>query len=209
MDDDSYEFMFKIVLVGDSSVGKTNIMGKYLKNEFREDSKSTVGVEFGSKEFVIENHTVRVQIWDTAGQERYKAITSAYYKGAKGAFIVYDITRKGTFESVDKWVSDLKASADKKITLLLIGNKCDLEDQRQITKEEAEQKAKSFEVAYLETSALSGENLEKAFEMLVNEVYKKCHLDMEDEDDRDMVPGKDIDLNKDNNQVKQKTCCEN
>ena len=208
MDDDSYEFMFKIVLVGDSSVGKTNIMGKYLKNEFREDSKSTVGVEFGSKEFVIENHTVRVQIWDTAGQERYKAITSAYYKGAKGAFIVYDITRKGTFESVDKWVSDLKASADKKITLLLIGNKCDLEDQRQITKEEAEQKAKSFEVAYLETSALSGENLEKAFEMLVNEVYKKCHLDMEDEDDRDMVPGKDIDLNKDNNQNKQKTCCE-
>ena len=209
MDDDSYEFMFKIVLVGDSSVGKTNIMGKYLKNEFREDSKSTVGVEFGSKEFVIENHTVRVQIWDTAGQERYKAITSAYYKGAKGAFVVYDITRKGTFESVDKWVSDLKATADKKITLLLIGNKCDLEDQRQISKDQAEQKAKSFEVAFLETSALSGENLEKAFEMLVNEVYKKCHLDMEDEEDRDMVPGKDIDLNKDNNQVKQKTCCEN
>ena len=209
MDDDSYEFMFKIVLVGDSSVGKTNIMGKYLKNEFREDSKSTVGVEFGSKEFVIENHTVRVQIWDTAGQERYKAITSAYYKGAKGAFVVYDITRKGTFESVDKWVSDLKATADKKITLLLLGNKCDLEDQRQISKDQAEQKAKSFEVAFLETSALSGENLEKAFEMLVNEVYKKCHLDMEDEEDRDMVPGKDIDLNKDNNQVKQKTCCEN
>ena len=209
MDDDSYEFMFKIVLVGDSSVGKTNIMGKYLKNEFHEDSKSTVGVEFGSKEFVIENHTVRVQIWDTAGQERYKAITSAYYKGAKGAFVVYDITRKGTFESVDKWVSDLKATADKKITLLLIGNKCDLEDQRQISKDQAEQKAKSFDIAYLETSALSGENLEKAFEMLVNEVYKKCHLDMEDEEDRDMVPGKDVDLNKNNNQEKQKSCCEN
>ena len=88
MDDDSYEIMVKVVLVGDSGVGKTNIMSKYLKNQFREDSKATVGVEFGSKQFSVEGHQIKAQIWDTAGQERYKAITSAYYKGAKGAFIV-------------------------------------------------------------------------------------------------------------------------
>ena len=134
MEDDSYEMMVKVVLVGDSGVGKTNIMSKYLKNQFREDSKATVGVEFGSKQFSVEGHQVKAQIWDTAGQERYKAITSAYYKGAKGAFIVYDMTRKNTFDSVNRWVSDITAAADKRITLILIGNKSDLEDQRQVTK---------------------------------------------------------------------------
>ena len=125
MEEDNYELMFKVVLVGDSFVGKTNIMSKYLKNEFHEDSKATVGVEFGSKLFNIEGHPIKAQIWDTAGQERYKAITSAYYKGAKGAFVVYDITRKGSFDSIDKWISDLNAVADKKITIVVIGNKCD------------------------------------------------------------------------------------
>ena len=110
MEDDSYEMMVKVVLVGDSGVGKTNIMSKYLKNQFREDSKATVGVEFGSKQFSVEGHQVKAQIWDTAGQERYKAITSAYYKGAKGAFIVYDMTRKNTFDSVNRWVSDISAA---------------------------------------------------------------------------------------------------
>ena len=115
MEEENYERMFKVVLVGDSSVGKTNIMSKYLKNEFHEDSKATVGVEFGSKQFNIEGHPIKAQIWDTAGQERYKAITSAYYKGAKGAFVVYDITRKQSFDSVDRWINDLKAAADKTI----------------------------------------------------------------------------------------------
>ena len=175
MEEDNYEMMFKVVLVGDSFVGKTNIMSKYLKNEFHEDSKATVGVEFGSKQFNIEGHTIKAQIWDTAGQERYKAITSAYYKGAKGAFIVYDITRKQSFESVERWVTDVTSVADKKISIVLIGNKSDLEDQRQVTKEQAEEKANKLEVAFLETSAFSGDNLDKAFDMMINEVYKKCH----------------------------------
>ena len=172
-DEDNYEMMVKVVLVGDSGVGKTNIMSKYLKNEFHEDSKATVGVEFGAKQFTVEGHVIKAQIWDTAGQERYKAITSAYYKGAKGAFIVYDITRKNTFDSVSRWVSDLTATADKKISIILIGNKSDLEDQRQVTKEMGEEKANQLQVAFLETSAMSGENLEKGFQMMINEIYKK------------------------------------
>ncbi len=179
---DDYDMMFKIVLIGDSSVGKTNIMNKYLKNEFREDSKATVGVEFGSKQFIIDNHKVKAQIWDTAGQERYRAITNAYYKGSKGAFIVYDITRKETFESVDKWVNDLTMACDKNLTTILIGNKSDLEDQRQITKEQGEEKAKSFQLAFLEMSALSGENLEKGFNMLISEVYQKCKGEFKNSD---------------------------
>ena len=167
MEDDNYEMMFKVVLVGDSFVGKTNIMSKYLKNEFHEDSKATVGVEFGSKQFNVEGHIIKAQIWDTAGQERYKAITSAYYKGAKGAFVVYDITRKSSFDSIDKWINDLTSAADKKLTVVVIGNKSDLEDQRQITKEQGQEKASKLNVAFLETSAFSGENLDKAFEMMI------------------------------------------
>ena len=207
MEDDNYEFMFKVVLVGDSFVGKTNIMSKYLKNEFHEDSKATVGVEFGSKQFNVEGHSIKAQIWDTAGQERYKAITSAYYKGAKGAFIVYDITRKNSFESIDKWINDVTAVADKKITIVLIGNKSDLEDQRQVTKEQGEDKANKLQLAFLETSAFSGENLEKAFQMMIKEVYKKCHEEMMSEGDVDIINGgEDINLAKKNNSGEKKCC---
>ena len=206
-DEDNYEMMFKVVLVGDSFVGKTNIMSKYLKDEFHEDSKATVGVEFGSKQFTIEGHSIKAQIWDTAGQERYKSIKSAYYKGAKGAFVVYDITRKTSFESIDRWVNDLTAAADKKITIVVIGNKCDLEDQRQITKEQGEEKSAKLEVAFLETSALSGENLDKAFELMMNEIYKKCHEEMLAENDLEIIDGgKDINLKKNENTEKKKCC---
>ena len=200
--------MFKVFLVVDSFVGKTNILSKYLKNQFQEDSKATVGVEFGSKQFNIEGHLIRVQIWDTAGQERYKSIASSYYKGSKGAFIVYDITNKSSFESVEKWVSDITASADKKITILLIGNKCDLEDKRKVTKEEGQELATKLEIAFLETSAFSGENLEKAFEMMVNEVYKKCHEEMLSDGDLDIIQGgEDINLSKKKDNNEQKKCC--
>ena len=208
MEDDNYEMMFKVVLVGDSFVGKTNIMSKYLKNEFHDDSKATVGVEFGSKQFNIDGHTIKAQIWDTAGQERYKAITSAYYKGAKGAFVVYDITRKGSFESVEKWVNDLKAAADKSLTIILVGNKCDLEDQRQVTKEQGEEKANHLELAFMETSAYSGENLEKAFELMIKQVYDKCHDEILAEGDEDIIEGgQDINLSKKNENAGTKGCC--
>ena len=207
-DEDNYEIMVKVVLVGDSGVGKTNIMSKYLKNEFHEDSKATVGVEFGAKQFTVEGHVIKAQIWDTAGQERYKAITSAYYKGAKGAFIVYDIKRKNTFDSVSRWVSDLTATADKKISIILIGNKSDLEDQRQVTKEMGEEKANQLQVAFLETSAMSGENLEKGFQMMINEIYKKNHEDISGEEtENSMEPGKDISLTKNNSTPHKKKCC--
>ncbi len=208
MDDENFDMMFKIVLVGDQFVGKTNIMSKYLKNEFHEDSKSTVGVEFGSKQFIIENHKIKAQIWDTAGQERYKSITSAYYKGAKGVFVIYDISNKNSFDSIDSWVNDVKATADKRLTVVIIGNKCDLEEQRQITTQEGEQKATKLEAAFFETSALLGQNLDKAFEMMINEIYKKCHEELLAESDMDLFEGgEEINLNKQNNNEGKKSCC--
>ena len=176
--EENYEVMFKVVLIGDMKVGKTNIVSRYIKNEFNKDSMSTIGVEFGSKELVIEGHNVKVQIWDTAGQEKYKSITNAYYKGAKGAFVVYDITNKNSFDNADNWLNNLRASADKKCSIILIGNKSDLEDKREVCIEQGEEKAKNSEIAFMETSALSGDNIDKAFEMMINEAYKICHSEM-------------------------------
>ena len=208
-DEENYDVLFKIVLIGDSFVGKTNIMSKYLKNEFHEDSKATVGVEFGAKKFDIEGKSVKAQIWDTAGQERYKSITTTYYKGAKGALIVYDITRKETFDSVDRWISELVNSGDKNMTMLLIGNKCDLDNQRQVSKEQGEEKAKAFKVAFLETSASSGENLDVAFEMIMKEVYSKCKNELDEDDGmEEMQMGQEIDLTK-KKTVDKKSCCDN
>ena len=176
--EENYEVMFKVVLIGDMKVGKTNIVSRYIKNEFNKDSMSTIGVEFGSKELVIEGHNVKVQIWDTAGQEKYKSITNAYYKGAKGAFVVYDITNKNSFDNADNWLNNLRASADKKCSIILIGNKSDLEDKREVSIQQGEEKAKNSEIAFMETSALSGDNIDKAFEMMINEAYKICHSEM-------------------------------
>ena len=184
-------------------------MSKYLKNIFKEDSRATVGVEFGSKQFEIENRKIKAQIWDTAGQERYRAVTNAYYKGAKGAFIVYDVTRKETFDSVDRWISDIITTCDKNLTIILIGNKSDLEDQRQISKQQGEEKAKIHQLAFLETSALSGENLEKAFNMLINEIYEKCKSEFENTDYLNLGDSvEEIQLKKDDSESENK-CCKN
>ena len=135
METESYDLLFKLILIGDSAVGKSNILLKYLKNEFDQNSRATVGVEFGTKNVLINGKKVKIQIWDTAGQERYRSITSAYYKGAKGAFIVYDITKKSTFDNIDKWISDLKLNGDQNICIVILGNKSDLIDSREVSKD--------------------------------------------------------------------------
>jgi len=144
MNHDQYDYIYKIVLIGDSGVGKSNILSKYLTDTFTFDSKATVGVEFGSKNLELDGNKIKMQIWDTAGQERYKSITNAYYKGAKGALLVFDLTKKQTFDSVDKWISDLKTNGDEHITIILVGNKSDLEEQRQVSSEEARVKAELY-----------------------------------------------------------------
>ena len=161
MEKESYDLLFKLILIGDSCVGKSNILLKYLKNEFDPNSRATVGVEFGTKNIIINNKKIKIQIWDTAGQERYRSITSAYYKGAKGALIVYDITRKCTFDNIDKWISDLKLNGDKNICIVILGNKSDLDEKREVSKGEGIKKSEMYKTAFLETSALNGDNIGK------------------------------------------------
>ncbi len=144
MEEDEYEMIFKVVLIGDSGVGKTNLLSRYLRNEFDYDTRTTVGVEFGVKKLEIDGTKVKVQLWDTAGQERYKSITNTYYKGAKGALLAYDITRKETFENVNKWISELQTHGSKEINIFLVGNKIDLKDERQVSTQEGNEKAKLY-----------------------------------------------------------------
>ena len=207
----NYNLIFKIVLIGDSNVGKTNILSKYLQNEFNPDSKATVGVEFGSKTFNINDNVIKAQIWDTAGTEKYRSITNAYYKGAKGAFVVYDISRKSSFNNIDKWLFDLKNNGDENINIILIGNKIDLEHQREVTTEEGEKKAVLNKASFIETSAKNGDNIEKAFNLMIENVYenfKKENENKENIDSEELNKEKTLNLNSNNeNQIKKKKCC--
>ncbi|MEE6522709.1 hypothetical protein FKM82_021315 [Ascaphus truei] len=128
----------KVVLIGESGVGKTNLLSRFTRNEFNHDSRTTIGVEFSTRTLTVDGHIVKAQIWDTAGLERYRAITSAYYRGAVGALLVYDITKHQTYDSVERWLKELYDHADASIVVMLVGNKCDLTDQaREVPAEEA------------------------------------------------------------------------
>ena len=204
---EEYEMMVKIVLIGDSTVGKTNIMSKYLKGQFMESSKATIGVEFHSKIFNHEGHKINAQMWDTAGQEKYKSISASYFKGSKGAFIVYDITKKDTFDSIEKWLNELKLNGDPGIVTFIIGNKNDLEEFRQVSKEEGEEKAKSFQCGFLETSALSGDNIDLAFELMIGQIYDKYSKSSNNEEIIISSNGQDLNLEKVDNKKQKKGCC--
>jgi Ras-related protein Rab-11A len=164
---DDYDVIFKLVLIGDSGVGKSNILSRYLKDEFSIETKSTVGVEFGTQKIKMNNLEVKVQIWDTAGQERYRSITNAYYKGSKGALIVYDIAKQESFDNVDRWLSELRNHADSDVTVILIGNKCDMEADRRVSREAAQAKAEHYGIPFMETSAYRSVNIEKAFKTML------------------------------------------
>ena len=206
--EESSEMIFKLIIIGDSTTGKTNILSRYLNNKFDKITKSTIGVELGNKTFHIKNNIVNCQIWDTAGQERYRSMTKAYYKGALGALLVYDITKKTTFENIENWLIDLKNSADQKISVILIGNKNDLEEEREVKTEEGKMKAKEFGIAFLETSALNGTNIENAFKTLVEEVYNKCHKEFESVTDVEILKGKVINLDEKEKDNEKSKCCD-
>ncbi|KAI5669830.1 hypothetical protein M9H77_19683 [Catharanthus roseus] len=165
------DYVFKVVLIGDSAVGKSQILARFARNEFSLDSKATIGVEFQTRTLVIQHKSVKAQIWDTAGQERYRAVTSAYYRGAVGAMLVYDITKRQTFDHIPRWLEELRAHADKNIVIILIGNKTDLEDQRAIPTEDAKEFAQKEGLFFLETSALEATNVETAFTTVLTEIF--------------------------------------
>jgi len=159
----NYNFLFRYIIVGDMAVGKSCILLQFTDNKFRHQHELTIGVEFGAKTVDIDSKLVKIQIWDTAGQEAFQAITRTYYKGAVGALLVYDITRKETFLHVMKWLDEVRNNSSKNIVVILIGNKKDLENKRQVSYEEGEQLAKENGLLFLEVSAKTALNVEEAF----------------------------------------------
>lgn len=160
-----------MVIIGDSAVGKSNLLSRYTANEFNINSKATIGVEFQTQSMGIDGKEVKAQIWDTAGQERFRAVTSAYYRGAVGALVVYDISRMTTFESVDRWLQELNTHSDTTVVKMLVGNKSDLENIRQVSVEEAQTFAEENSLFFIETSALDATNVKRAFEIVIKEIY--------------------------------------
>ncbi|KAL6203324.1 hypothetical protein ACLB2K_027024 [Fragaria x ananassa] len=169
--DHEYDYLFKIVLIGDSGVGKSNILSRFTRNEFCLESKSTIGVEFATRTLQVEGKTVKAQIWDTAGQERYRAITSAYYRGAVGALLVYDITKRPTFDNVQRWLRELRDHADSNIVIMMTGNKSDLNHLRAVSEDDGQALAEREGLSFLETSALGATNIEKAFQTILTEIH--------------------------------------
>ena len=155
-------------IAGDSGVGKSNLLTRFTRNEFNLESKPTIGVEFATRTLITDNKSIKAQIWDTAGQERYRAITSAYYRGGLGALLVYDISKKPSFDNVEKWLKELREHADPNIVLMLVGNKSDLRHLRAVKTEEAAIFAEKYSLAFLETSALDASNVELAFQRVVS-----------------------------------------
>lgn len=165
------DYVFKMVVIGDSAVGKSQLLARFSKNEFNADGRATVGVEFQTKTLLIDQKLVKAQIWDTAGQERYRAVTSAYYRGALGALIVYDITSAASFEQVPRWLEDLRAYADPGMVVLLAGNKCDLGELRAVPAAAGRELAEREGLLFLETSAMDATNVEKAFLTVLEQIF--------------------------------------
>lgn len=169
---DVYDYLFKVVLIGDSGVGKSNLLTRFTRNEFNLRTLTTIGVEFATRNLHICSKTIKAQIWDTAGQERYRAIVNAYYRGAAGALLVYDITKHITYENVERWLKELREFGDSNMLVMLVGNKSDLRHLRAIPTEEAKSFAEKNNLSFIETSALDSTNVETAFKTILTEIYK-------------------------------------
>ena len=199
------DYKLKVVIVGDSGVGKSNLIKRFTVNEFLPNSKATVGVEFLSKSYKINDKIFKIEMWDTAGQERYKSITSAYYKGAKGALLVYDVTSAQSFENIDKWYNEIKEKTNKDIKLILIGNKIDLKESKVVDTDNALVKAKTWGIPLMETSAKSAQNVKEAFHDLLKEMYLEMNKNLQNAENKNLENNNGLQL--DTNEKKEKKGC--
>ncbi|KAJ1725569.1 Ras- protein Rab-2-B [Coemansia erecta] len=169
----SYAYLFKYIIIGDTGVGKSCLLLQFTDNRFLPSHDLTIGVEFGARMVSVDNKDIKLQIWDTAGQESFRSITRSYYRGAVGALLVYDITRRDTFEHVATWLEDVRKHSNTETTIILIGNKCDLEAKRSVSREEGEKFASDNGLYFIETSAKTANNVEEAFVQTAQDIYEK------------------------------------
>jgi len=159
----TYDYLFNYIIIGDAGVGKSCLLLNFTGKGFRTEHSGTVGVEFGHRVIDVNQRSVKFHIWDTAGQEKFKSLTRNYYRNAAGALVVYDITRRESFNNIVKWLEEVKEHCNTEVAVVLIGNKCDLEEERQVSYKEGETLANENNMLFLETSAKLAQNVEQAF----------------------------------------------
>ena len=169
----NFDYLFKYIIIGDAAVGKSNLLLRYVHGQFKPEYQLTIGVEFGAKNIEISSKLFRIQIWDTAGQENFRSITRAYYKNSVCALVVYDISSRDSFNNVMSWIEDCKNQSPKTIFMVLVGNKCDLEDKRQVSYEEGKELADKNQLLFFESSAKDGINVDEIFLNSATEIAKK------------------------------------
>jgi Ras-related protein Rab-1A len=169
-----YDYLFKVLIIGNSGVGKSCLLLRFAEDMFSDNYISTIGVDFKIRKLDLEGKSIKLQIWDTAGQERFRTITKSYYRGSNGIVVVYDITDRESFDQVQHWMSEIDAHASADVCRLLVGNKADLNDKRAVKTEEGETIARQFGIPFLETSAKDASHVEEMFVTMAGAMKKKA-----------------------------------
>lgn len=201
-----YDKTCQILLLGDMAVGKTCLINRYTNGVFKEEYISTVGFDYYTKQEEINNKTVQVKIWDTVGQERFRALTPSFLRNAEGVVIVFDVTSQDSFDNVKGWINSIKSNLGEKIIpIIIVGNKIDMENMREISKEDGKKIASENDFKYFETSAKTGIGVDEAIKEIVNQI-----LDIQDKNEDEKVDERpSFKIKKDNNKdnQKKKGCC--
>ncbi|XP_061044679.1 ras-related protein Rab-8A [Eubalaena glacialis] len=175
----TYDYLFKLLLIGDSGVGKTCVLFRFSEDAFNSTFISTIGIDFKIRTIELDGKRIKLQIWDTAGQERFRTITTAYYRGAMGIMLVYDITNEKSFDNIRNWIRNIEEHASADVEKMILGNKCDVNDKRQVSKERGEKLALDYGIKFMETSAKANINVENAFFTLARDIKAKMDKKLE------------------------------
>ena len=170
---DDYEHLVKILMVGESGVGKTCLIKRFTKNEFSLTHLSTIAIDFKMKVLTVESTRLKLQIWDTAGQERFNTLTAGFFKGSDGIVVTYAVTERKSYENVNKWMNQIQSLAPKEVIIVLVGNKTDMEDEREVTMEEGKAMAEKYDAVFFESSAKTGDNVDSVFNCLARDILVK------------------------------------
>jgi len=175
----TYDYLFKLLLIGDSGVGKTCLLFRFAEDSFNNSFISTIGIDFKIRTIELDGKKIKLQIWDTAGQERFRTITTAYYRGAMGILLVYDITNEKSFDNIKNWIRNIEEHASADVEKMVLGNKCDMNDRRQVSKERGAQLAIEYGIKFMETSAKANVNVEDAFFSLARDIKAKTEKNLQ------------------------------